>query len=100
MFTFHLYIAIKINVYLVFIILFWELDVNIMLSADVCYNGTLAANDFGVILGVHSDGQLEAPECLYRRETTLWVRTAASWTQDSFLLLLRLLVTDHGKVNN
>ena len=50
--------------YLVFIILLWELDVNIMLSADVCNNGSLAANDFGVILGVHSDGQLEAPECL------------------------------------
>ena len=50
--------------YLVFIILFWELDVHVMLSADVGYNGTLAANDFGVILGVHSDGQLEAPECL------------------------------------
>ena len=50
--------------YLVFVILLWELDVNIMLSADVGDDGTLAANDFGVILGVHSDGQLEAPECL------------------------------------
>lgn len=50
--------------YLVFIILLWELDVNIMLSADVCNNGSLAADDFRVILGVHSDGQLEAPECL------------------------------------
>lgn len=35
-----------------------------MLSSDVGDDGTLAANDFGVILGVHSDGQLEAPECL------------------------------------
>ncbi len=50
--------------YLVFIILLWELNVNVMLSAYVCYNGTLAADDFGVILGVHSDGQLKAPECL------------------------------------
>lgn len=50
--------------YLVFVILLWELDVNIVLSADVGDDGTLAANDFGVILGVHSDGQLEAPECL------------------------------------
>lgn len=50
--------------YLVFIILLWELDVNIVLSTDVCNNGTLAADDFGVILGVHSDGQLVAPECL------------------------------------
>lgn len=52
--------------YLVFIILLWKLDVNIMLSADVCYNGTLSADDFGVILGVHSDGQLMTPECLQR----------------------------------
>lgn len=37
-----------------------------MLSADVCNNGTLAADYLGVILGVHSDGQLEAPECLQR----------------------------------
>lgn len=35
-----------------------------MLSADVCNNGSFAADDFGVILRVHSDGQLEAPECL------------------------------------
>lgn len=50
--------------YLVFIILLRELDVNIMLSADGGNDGTLAAYDFGVILGVHSDGQLETPECL------------------------------------
>lgn len=50
--------------YLVYIILLWELDVNIMLGADVCNDGTLATNDFGMILGVHSDGQLKAPECL------------------------------------
>lgn len=52
--------------YLIFIVLLWELDVDVMLRADVSNNGTLAANDFGVILGVHSDGQLEAPECLRR----------------------------------
>lgn len=35
-----------------------------MLSADVCYNGTLSSDDFGVIFGVHSDGQFITPECL------------------------------------
>lgn len=61
-----------------------------MLSADVCNNGTLAADDFGVILGVHSDGQLEAPECLQRglMETMLWVRS-----QTSLTLVLYLDVT-------
>ena len=52
------------TLYLVLIILLWKLDVNIMFSANVGNNGTFATNDFGVILGVHSDGQLEAPECL------------------------------------
>lgn len=36
-----------------------------MLSTDVCYNGTLSSDDFGVILGVHSDGQFITPECLW-----------------------------------
>lgn len=52
--------------YLVFVILLWELDVNVMLSAYVCYNGSFSADDFGVILWVHSDGQLITPECLQR----------------------------------
>lgn len=37
-----------------------------MLGADVCDDGSLAANNFGVILWVHSDGQLEALESLQR----------------------------------
>lgn len=37
-----------------------------MLSADGGYDGALASDDFGVIFGVHSDGQLVAPECLWR----------------------------------
>lgn len=32
-----------------------------MLGANVRDDGSLATNDFGVILGVHSDGQLKAP---------------------------------------
>lgn len=54
--------------YLVFIILLWELDVHIMLCADVCDDGALAADDFWVILWVHSDGQFEALECLQVQE--------------------------------
>lgn len=46
--------------YLVFVVLLWELDVHIMLCADACDDGALAANDFWVILWIHSDGQLEA----------------------------------------
>lgn len=41
-----------------------------MLCADVGDDGAFTANDFGMILGVHSDGQLEAPECLWRRNKT------------------------------
>lgn len=40
--------------YLALIILFWKLDINVMLSTDVCNDGTLSANDFWVIFGVHS----------------------------------------------
>lgn len=40
--------------YLVLIILLWKLDINIMPGADVCYDGTLSANDFRVVFGVHS----------------------------------------------
>lgn len=40
--------------YLALIILLWKLDINIMLGADVCYDGTLSANDFRVVFGVHS----------------------------------------------
>lgn len=54
--------------YLVLIILLRKLDVDIVLSADVCNNGPLAANNFGVILGVHSDGQLKTPERLRREK--------------------------------
>lgn len=35
-----------------------------MLIADLGDYGTLASNDLGVILGIHSDGQLEASESL------------------------------------
>lgn len=35
-----------------------------MLIADLGDYGTFASNDLGVILGIHSDGQLEAPESL------------------------------------
>lgn len=52
--------------YLVLIILLRELNVYIVLIADGGYDGALAANDFGVILGVHSDGQLVTPESLQR----------------------------------
>ena len=50
--------------YLVLIILLRELDVHVMLGADVGDDGPLTADDLRVILGVHSDGQLEAPESL------------------------------------
>lgn len=50
--------------YLALIILFWELDINIVLCADVGYLGTLSANDFGVIFGVHSHSQFITPEHL------------------------------------
>lgn len=50
--------------YLVLIIFLWELDVYIMVSTDLGDYGTLATNDLGVIFGIHSDGQLEAPESL------------------------------------
>lgn len=40
--------------YLALVILLWKLDINIMLGADVCYDGTLSANDFRVVFGVHS----------------------------------------------
>lgn len=52
------------NQYLVLVVLFRELNVHIVLGADVGDDGALAANDFGVILGVHSDGQLVTPESL------------------------------------
>lgn len=35
-----------------------------MLVADLGDNGAFASNNLGVILGIHSDGQLEAPESL------------------------------------
>ena len=50
--------------YLVLIILLRELDVYVMLGADVGDDGTLTADDLRVILGVHSDGQLEARKSL------------------------------------
>lgn len=53
-----------VTLYLVVVVLVWELDVNVVLCADVGYYGPLTANDLGVILRVHSDGQLEAPEGL------------------------------------
>lgn len=56
--------------YLVLIILIWELNVHVMLGANVGDDGALAANDFGVILWVHSDGQLVTPQSL--EGTTLW----------------------------
>lgn len=40
--------------YLALIILLWKLDINVMLGADVRYDGTLSANDFRVVFGVHS----------------------------------------------
>lgn len=40
--------------YLALIILLGKLDINIMLGADVRYDGTLTANDFRVVFGVHS----------------------------------------------
>lgn len=77
--------------YLVLIVLLWELDVDVVLGADVGDDGALAADDFGVILGVHSDGQLEAPECLQRGRHK---DSGLQLTPDSFILLL----TYHGKV--
>lgn len=50
--------------YLVLIIFFWKLDVDIMVSTDLGDYGTLATDDLGVIFGIHSDGQLKAPEGL------------------------------------
>lgn len=50
--------------YLVVVVLVWELDVDVVFRADVGYFGPLTANDLGVILRIHSDGQLEAPEGL------------------------------------
>lgn len=50
--------------YLVLVILLRELNVHVMLCADIGDDGALAANNFGVILGVHSDGQLVTPESL------------------------------------
>lgn len=37
-----------------------------MVSTDLGDYGTLATNDLGVIFGIHSDGQLEAPESLLK----------------------------------
>lgn len=42
--------------YLALVILLWKLDINIMLGADVCYDGTFSADDFRVVFGVHSHG--------------------------------------------
>lgn len=53
--------------YLVLIIFLWELDVNVMVSTDLGDYGTLATNDLGMIFGIHSDGQLEAPESLLKK---------------------------------
>lgn len=50
--------------YLAFVILFWELNINIVFCADVGYDGTLPANYFGVIFGVHSHRQFITPEHL------------------------------------
>lgn len=38
-----------------------------MVNTDLGDYGTLATNDLGVILGIHSDGQLEAPESLLKK---------------------------------
>ena len=40
-----------------------------MLSADGGDHGSLTADDLGVILWIHSDGQLEAPESLNTQHT-------------------------------
>lgn len=55
--------------YLVLIVLVGKLDVDVMLGADLCDDGPLAADDLGMILGVHSDGQLEAPQGLHKANT-------------------------------
>lgn len=47
-----------------------------MLGADLGNDGTLASDDLGVILGVHSDGQLKAPESLQQRITHLSVNSS------------------------
>ena len=57
--------------HLVLVVLLWELDVNVVLRADVGNDGTLSPDDFGVILGFHSDGQLVTPECLQRQRQLL-----------------------------
>lgn len=38
-----------------------------MVRTDLRDYGTLATNDFGVVFGIHSDGQLETPESLLKK---------------------------------
>lgn len=59
--------TLAMKYYLVLIIFLWELDVDIMVSTDLGDYSTLATNDLGVIFGIHSDGQLEAPESLLKK---------------------------------
>lgn len=53
--------------YLVLIIFLRELDVDVMVSTDLGDYSTLATNYLGVIFGIHSDGQFEAPESLLKK---------------------------------
>ena len=55
--------------YQVLVVLLGELDVDVVLSSDGGDHGSLTADDLGVILWIHSDGQLEAPESLNTQHT-------------------------------
>lgn len=54
--------------HLALIILVRELDVDLMLCADLGDHCSLTPNDFRVILGIHSDCQLEASQGLEREK--------------------------------
>lgn len=53
-----------VNTYLQLITLVWELNVYIILSADLRDDSSFAADDFGVIFGVHWERYFVAPQGL------------------------------------
>lgn len=57
--------------HLAFIILVGELDVDLMLCAYLGDHCSLSSNDFRMILGIHSDSQLEASQSLEQKESEL-----------------------------
>lgn len=65
------FILVAFRAYLVFITLIWKLDVDIIFNADLADDCTFAANNFRVILGIYSDDQLKASQCLENKSQLL-----------------------------